>query len=141
MSTHAPQDRLLRNSLRANAVFSLVSGLTFTIGATPIADFLGVAPAALVTSVGLNLLGFAAALVWLASRPVVSPVLAKIVIALDVGWIVGTVVLVYADTFTRGGALASILVANVVLAFALLQWIGVRKVELAPSEALAEARA
>ena len=73
MNTEAPQGRFLRHSLRANAAFSLVSGLTFTIGATPIAGFLGVAPAALVTSVGLNLLGFAVALVWLASREHIRP--------------------------------------------------------------------
>lgn len=138
MSNPTSSDRFLRNSLRANATFSLVSGATFSLAGAPIAEFLGVAPAALVTSVGLNLLGFAAALVWLASRPVVSLSLAKTVIGLDIGWIVGTIVLVYADVFTRGGALASLLVASVVLSFALLQWIGVRRVQASQGGAAAE---
>ena len=124
-----PDDRLLRNSLRANAAFSTASGIAFSLAGAPIADFIGVAPAALVTSVGLNLLAFAAALLWVSSRPTLSALLARIIIGLDLAWVVGTVAAVYADLFTRAGALASVGIALVVLTFATLQWLGVRRME------------
>ena len=126
-ASHDDRSALLRRSLRANGVFSATSGLLFTLAGGPLAGFLGVAPAWLVTVVGLNLLGFAAALFFLASRPAIPPALATTVVALDLGWVLGTIALVYADVFTRGGAAAALLVANVVLVFAVLQGIGVRR--------------
>ncbi|MDJ0787228.1 MAG: hypothetical protein QNK05_10515 [Myxococcota bacterium] len=134
-------DRLLRNSLRANAGFSTLSGLAFCFAGAPIAGFIGVAPAALVTSVGVNLLGFAAALLWLSSRPRISLVLARIVIGLDLAWVAGTAVAIYADVFTRGGALAALAIAAVVLDFAVLQWLGVRRLERARPVATTSPRA
>jgi hypothetical protein len=124
-------DGFLRNSLRANAAFSLVSGLGFALAGGAVASFLGVAPAGLVTSTGFPLLAFGAAVLWVASRPQVSVPLARVIIGLDVAWVVGTILLVFADAFTRAGALASLVVADVVLVFAVLQWVGVRRVRRA----------
>ena len=117
----------LRASLRGNAAFSLLSGSLFTLAGGAVAGFIGVSPAALVTSTGLNLLAFAAALLWVASRPVPPPTLVKIIIGLDVGWVVGTAVAVFADVFSATGATAAVGVANVVLLFAVLQGIGLRR--------------
>ena len=50
----------------------------------------------------------AALLVLGASRPELSRTNALLAIAADVGWVVGTGVLVYAQVFTRGGAVAAI---------------------------------
>ncbi|MDJ0868538.1 MAG: hypothetical protein QNK03_20690 [Myxococcota bacterium] len=125
----------LRNSLRANAAFSTLSGVLFALAGAPIADFLGVAPPLLVTFVGLNLLGFAAALVWLASRPALPVRLAVIVIGADLAWVAGTLLLVFAEAFTRAGATAALAVANVVLVFAVLQTIGVRRLGAARAPA------
>lgn len=122
-----PTDGLLRASLRANASFSALSGLCFVLASAPLADFLDVAPPALVTGVGVNLLGFAAALLWLASRPSPAMGLVRLVIALDLAWVAGTIAGVYADAFSRAGALASLGVAGVVAGLAGLQWIGLRR--------------
>jgi hypothetical protein len=119
--------RFLRRSLRANASFSALTGAFFTLAGSQLAAFLAVEPPLLVTAVGVNLMGFAAALFVLASRTRLSATLATIVVALDVGWVLGTVALVYGDVLSRAGATAALGIANVVLAFAVLQAIGVRR--------------
>lgn len=127
--------RILRLALRANATFSTVSGLTFALASTAIAAFLGAIPAAEVMSVGLMLIGFAAFLVWLSLRPSIPAPLVLGVIAADLGWVVGTAFVVFAGVFSNGGAIAAVLVANVVLAFAVAQWIGLRRLPRAASPA------
>lgn len=119
--------RLLRISLRANAAFSALSGAAFSLMGPSIATFLGIDPPLLVTVVGLNLLGFAALLLFVASRPVVSAPIANAIILADLAWVGGTLILVLADVFTPGGAIAALFVANIVLAFAVVQFIGVRR--------------
>jgi hypothetical protein len=125
----------LRVSLRANATFSAISGSVFTFAGAGLAEFLGVAPAELVISVGINLLGFAAALLWVSMRAEIPLVWARIIIGLDVAWVVGTAVAVFAGVFSSEGATAAVAVANLVLAFAVLQWIGVRRVVRADAPA------
>lgn len=119
--------RWLRLSLRANATFSVLSGLVFSVASGVIADFLGGVEAVLVLAVGLQLLLFAGALVWLASRPSIPAGLVIAVVVADLGWVLGTIVAVYADLFTRGGAIAALVVADLVLVFAILQAIGLRR--------------
>ena len=135
--TAAPPDgaSFLRNSLRANATFSALSGALFTLVGAEIARFLGLAPM-LVVATGVNLLGFAAALWYFAGRPVLSRPIALLIVAADLLWVVGTVVLVRLEVFRGDGALAALGVSAVVLLFALLQFIGTR--QLAPRKVQAE---
>ena len=126
MSSIDPQ-RFLRASLRGNAAFSTISGLLFALASASVAALLGEVPASLVLGTGLQLLLFAAALAWLASRPLISLPLAWLVIAADLLWVLGTAAAVAAGVFSAEGNAAAIGVANVVLLFAVLQTIGVRK--------------
>jgi hypothetical protein len=127
--TESPSDpaRLLRISLRANAVFSSLSGATFCVAGAAIADLLGVEPALLVNVVGLNLLVFAGVLLFVASRRMISPPIANAIILADLAWVAGSLLLVLADVFHPSGAIAVLFVANIVLAFAVIQFIGVRR--------------
>jgi hypothetical protein len=127
----------LRMSLRGNALFSTISGLTFAIANRPIAEFLGDLPPILVGSTGAQLLLFAAALLWLASSKELSRPLAIAVIGADLLWVVGTVVVVYSDALTRGGAIFAVIVADVVLLLAVLQSIGLRRMGAADRTATA----
>ena len=121
----------LRRSLCANAVFSMLSGLTFVVAAGAIGEVLGAVPAPLVAGVGGQLLLFAAALIWLASRSEISVPIATAVIAADLLWVIGTVGVVWADVFSRGGAASVIIIAGVVLFLAILQSIGVHRMSVA----------
>jgi O-antigen/teichoic acid export membrane protein len=125
--TEPDPSHFLRVSLRGNALFSTISGLTFAVANSAIAKFLGDLPAMLVASTGAQLLLFAGVLVWLASREQISKPLVIAVIVADLLWVVGTVVVVYLDALTRGGAIAAVIVADVVLLLAVLQSIGLRR--------------
>ena len=81
----------------------------------------------MLTSLGLQLLGFATLLVWLASRPTIRPALALAVVAADVLWVVGTVPLLVAGILTPLGSWTAFAIANVVALFAALQYLGVRR--------------
>ena len=116
----------LRGSLRANAAFSALSGALFTLAGAPLGRFLGV-DALLVGAVGVNLLGFAAALVYFAGRPVLSRAIAMLIVTADLLWVVGTFALVRSAVFTAAGAVAALAVSGVVLLFAILQSIGTRR--------------
>ena len=127
MTPVSDPQKLLRGSLRGNAVFSLVSGLTFTFAAGRIAPAIGVDPAGIVTFVGVNLLGFAVALAILASRQAIPLPYARAVVALDVGWVLGTAGVFALGLLNETGNVAAIAVADVVLLLAILQAWGVRR--------------
>jgi hypothetical protein len=119
--------RFLRQSLRGNALFSTVSGLTFLVANTAIAEFLGGLQSLIVAAVGGQLLIFAGVLVWLASRSEISRQMVIGVIVADILWVVGTIVIVYAELFTRNGGVLATVLAGVVLLLAVLQSIGVHR--------------
>lgn len=125
--THSDPFRFLRASLRANAGFSILSGFAFAAASGAIAAFLGDVQPAVVLATGVQLLAFAAALLWLASRPTISLPLAWLVIGADLLWVVGTAVAVAVGVFTSEGNAAAIGIANVVMLFAVLQTVGVRR--------------
>ena len=124
--------RFLRQSLRGNALFSTLSGLTFLVASAAIAEFLGGLPSMIVAVVGGQLLLFAGVLVWLASRAEISRQMVIGVIVADILWVVGTIVIVYAELFTRDGATLAIVLAGVVLLLAILQSIGVHRLSGSP---------
>jgi hypothetical protein len=117
----------LRKSLRVNAVFSALSGLAFALASGPVAAFLGNVHPSIVLLVGVQLLFFAGVLVWLSSRSEIPPSLAIGVVVADLLWVVATIIVVYAGLFTRGGEVLAAILAGVVLAMAMLQSIGVRR--------------
>ncbi len=127
--THLPIDptRWLRLSLRANAIFSAVSGSGMLFAASTIAGLLGIEQTLLVRITGVNLLGFAGLLVWLASREVIKPSLAIAVVVADLLWVAGSAALLQAGVFSTTGNWLVAGVADVVLLFAILQYVGIRR--------------
>ncbi len=127
--THLPTDpaRWLRLSLRANAIFSAVSGSGMLFAASAIAGLLGIEQTLLVRITGVNLLGFAALLVWLASREVIKPSLAIAVVVADLLWVAGSAGLLPTGVFSPTGNWLVAGVADVVLLFAILQYVGIRR--------------
>lgn len=85
--------RLLAEVMSLNAIFSALSGLALATGAPPLAGWSGI-PVWLVSSLGLGLLGFAIVLVWLLATPHRLRTGAWFVVAADLAWIVGAVLLI-----------------------------------------------
>ena len=128
MSFNDDRQRWLRCSLLGNVVFSTLSGLIFVLAASPVASFIGVAEVALVRGVGVGLIGFAACIAFVATRPEIDPKATLAIILGDLSWVVGTVPVVMLDWLSPDGLIAALVIADVVLLFAGLQYYGVRRI-------------
>ena len=120
----------VRNALKANAVFSSLSGIAFLVAAKPIAAFLGLSMSTVLIITGIILLIFAADIFYLATRKIVNPKGVMAVIAADALWVVGSIILLVTNVvpLSTEGKWAVGLVAVVVATFADLQYFGLRKI-------------
>lgn len=112
----------LRRALRANAIFSTVSGLSGLVAADEIVDLLGVGEAWMVRSLGVGLLLFAAAVVAVSLRPCHQLVRESMLVTVaDLGWVSVSAVLIALGSFSPAGAFAIGAVAVVVCDLAVVQ--------------------
>ena len=126
-------DRLLRLALRFNAGFSCLCALLCLAAAGPIAAAMGLPQSIWLQALGVQLLAFAGFLVWLAARPRIAPAIAWGVVVADIAWVVGTLPLVAADLLTSTGIWIALGVADVVAFFAVLQVVGLKRMQRAVS--------
>ena len=120
-------DSTIRRALKANAIFSAVSGLVLAAGAVPMSDLIG-APTWLTLVVGIGLLPWAA-LVWrYSTRDEIRTAEAWSVVVGDEIWLVGTIVLLlmYPTALTAEGNALAAVVGLIVAAFAVAQMMGIR---------------
>lgn len=122
--------KILTGTLGVNAVSSGVTGIALTAGAVPLSDWFGI-PTWVSLVVGVGLVLFT---VWVARtarnprRPTVLEV-----IAADIAWVVGAVIVIFAfpGSMSTAGRWALGLVTVAVAAFALFQTLGLRRSGLA----------
>jgi hypothetical protein len=121
---------LLKKAILGNAVFSFLSGLFLTLTAGPAAAFLGVS-SAVIQPIGVVLLLYAPILFWLANQAPINKTLAWIVIELDILWVIGSAVLIFSSLMplTIAGKWAIAFVADIVAVFAIVQYLGVRRMK------------
>ena len=118
---------LLRKALMSNAVFSALSGSLITIAAPWLSERMGIPQPMILRVVGISLLGFAAALLWNATRHEIDRKQAWAAVGLDFTWVLGSAVLVSLQLLTTSGNWAVVAVADVVLLLALAQALGLRR--------------
>ena len=120
---------LLRKALQGNALFSGLSGLASFFAAQWLAQFTGIYEPLVFVVLGVILIVFAVDLAWLASRESPDRRLVWVVILLDVAWVAGSAAILMTDLvpLTVSGRWAIALLAEVVAVFALLQYIGLRR--------------
>ena len=132
MSTTSP----LGLTLTLDAITSAASGVLLLVAGGPIAalaspatDLFGIALPTICRAVGLFLLAFAALALIAARGAPIRRGLVWEVFALNVAWVIGSVILVELawDGLTLLGRLAIIAVAAVVAVFALLQGVGLKR--------------
>ena len=131
MSLQNLNSPLLRGTLYANAVFSGVSGLVFLLLPEQLSgwlfasafDLLGLGPALLIRLSGVMLLGFALLVFLAARRSGIAIRHVQLICLTDLGWVIGSAACLIwgASLFTTAGFWAELLVAALVLDFALLQ--------------------
>ena len=119
---------LLKKALIGNAVFSILSGAAILWANRWLVGFLGLSDKVSLAILGVSLIVYAAIL-WLnARRPKIRITDAWIAVAMDAVWVVGSYAVIFLVPFSVAGKWVIALVAEVVLAFALLQWLGIRRV-------------
>lgn len=119
---------LLKKALTGNAVFSVVSGVAILFANRWLVKFLGLPDKVSLAIPGVSLIVYAAIL-WLnARRPKIKVTDAWIAVIMDAVWVMGSCVLIFVVPFSVGGKWVVALVAELVLAFAIVQWLGIRKV-------------
>jgi hypothetical protein len=122
-------DTFLRRALQANAVFSALSGVLLIFDSGPIDAVLGLgSPTALTILGGLILVG-AASVGWIALQPTIDRGSARAIVALDVAWVIASVILLLTGVLhlTVAGDWVIGIIAIVVADFALLESYGLKR--------------
>ncbi len=116
-------DYLLRRVLQANAAFSTLCGLVWVAGGEALGTWFGRDGS--MAADGAGLLVFAVLLAVLSTRPKIHPLLAVIVVGLDVLWVADVGMQIAGGTFSTEGAWTIGFIALAVLDFAAFQALGV----------------
>jgi hypothetical protein len=125
------RQQLLRAALLANASFSTISGLALVFAGREIVRLLGLSEAVSLVPLGISLLVFAAVLVLFATKKSIKLLDAWIAVVMDAAWVVGSYPLLLVAPFSTSGKWIVGIVAEVVMVFALLQWLGIRRIKRA----------
>jgi hypothetical protein len=91
-------------------------------------EFLGLPSDADLTSLGMGLMVYAGWLLWNARRQTIRVLDAWIAVVLDMLWVAGSYVLLFAVRFSGGGKWVVGLVAEMVFLFGVMQWLGLRRI-------------
>lgn len=112
----------LRQALMFNAEFSAISGIAALVAGSPIANLLGIEQVWLIRLLGAGLLVFALS-VFLVSRSDDKTLRAgSLEISLaDLGWVIGTAVVIALGWLSTTGAIVMAAVAALVLGFGIAQ--------------------
>ena len=123
------KESLLRNTLRGNAAFSILTGLLFVLAKRPLARFIGISPDWALLIVGLTLLPFAYIVYRVATQSSIDIRAAKSIITMDIIWVVASFIflLLAWNTLTVAGRWFVFLQAEAVATFAVFQTLGVRR--------------
>lgn len=129
---------LLRRALIGNMLFSTLSAGLFFFGSQSVAEFMGIADvmvfdiingSSFILLLGLGLAIFAIDLLYMATRPTINTTLAWSIVGADLIWVAASWLLLItgAIPFSDAGNWAVLIVADVVLVFAIVQAVGIRR--------------
>ena len=95
----------------------------------PAASFLGLDAAGWLIFLGIVLVSYSVFPLWAATGSPIKTWAAQVVITLDILWIAGSVALIFGSflPLTTPGKWAAAVIADVVLLFAIVQYIGLRR--------------
>lgn len=129
ITTTQTPDSLLRNALRANAAFCSASALLAILGGGMLVNFLGAGTSLFFIGLGALLALHATILYYGTTQGRISRTLAWYAIAGDLGWVLASAMLLLTDAFglSDAGKWATLIVADIVLVFVIVQIVGVRR--------------
>jgi hypothetical protein len=127
-NSNKERQQLLRRALLANASFSTISGLVLVFAQRWVVRLLGLPETINLITLGISLLVFAAILVLFARKNPIKLLDAWIAVILDAAWVIGSYPLLFVVPFSTSGKWVVGIVAEVVMVFALMQWLGIRRI-------------
>jgi len=131
MATQAQSSHtsMVQRALQTDGVVSTISGAVFTLGAGVLSPIVGVESPEIVLLFGLLILIYGIAVFVLGNRTPVDPRLPITIIAMNALFVALCVGLLIADpfTFTTEGKWILLILADVVAALAIWQFIGLRR--------------
>lgn len=130
ISSTQDKSRLLRSALLGNSIFCFLSGLDFVLFSRPVAEFLGLSSPLIILELGVALIAYALLVFSQSRKQSLNRAFAWFAIIADVLWVLGSAVLIFTDvvTFTTAGKWAIAIIADIVLVFAVLQYVGLRRI-------------
>lgn len=128
-SISRPETNFLKYAIRGNALFSALSGLALTILPGGVSALTGIQPPLAITITGLILIGFAVWLWRLTAQGGIPSGVVWLVIALDVAWVIGSLLIIVAgwSPLTQAGKWLVAILADLVGLIAVLQFIGLSR--------------
>jgi len=125
---------LLRAALVGNAGFSTICGIVMLALPGTASNWLGIENPLVPQLIGAGLLFFAADLIHQATRRRMASWRGLLSCLADSGWVLGTVILLlaFSQMLSSQGAMIVLAVASVVLAFGILQMVGVGRMHRSP---------
>lgn len=135
MSTHVEDSTrqaavpLLQRVMRGNAIFSSSSGVVLIAAAPALARTMGIPWSLALTITGALLVAYGPVVWMLAARASTTTWPAWLAVILDVLWVAGSMALVFGGLLplTTAGIWIIIVLAEIVGLFAVLQFIGIRR--------------
>ena len=119
---------LLKRALIGNAMFSGVSGAAILLANRRLVKFLGLPDKVSLGILGVSLIVYAAVLWFNARRPKIRITDAWVAVVMDAVWVLGSYTLILVVPFSLAGEWVVAPVAELVLAFAVWQWLGIRRI-------------
>lgn len=119
---------VLRRALQANALFSTICAALLVFAARPLGEWMGLPPAGL-RVLGLGFIPFILFLFYMTRQPKINSAHARIILILDVAWVVLTPVLLLSGwlPLTTTGKWIIVLTTDVVAVLAVLEYVGLRR--------------
>ena len=130
ISSTQDKARLLSSALLGNSIFCFLSGMDFVLFSGPVATFLGLSSPTLILVLGIILVAYALVVFSQSRTQPLNLPFAQFVIVADALWVIGSAILVFTDlvAFTTAGRWAIAIIADIVLVFAILQFVGLRRI-------------
>lgn len=120
---------MARQALVGNVLFSGVSGALLLLGAGAVDSFLGLGSPLALRLIGVGLLGWAAWMARATRQPTLDPMVLRIVLAGDIGWLLLTALVLASGwpPLSSAGRWTLLGLADIVVLFVLWQYLALRR--------------
>jgi hypothetical protein len=119
----------LRRSLQVDTIASGLTGALLLVGAGPVSAVIGLSSPAVARIIGVALAGYAGAPLWNARRASVSRGETLAAVVLNAAWVLGSIAVIELGLLSTLGNVAVGMVALAVLGVALLEIVGLRRLQ------------